>query len=170
MRNEAPHNDYLIALIIVPIVIGLLFFCGCTSVGHEKRAIPQIAKPIGEVMEFGFDPDDNELSVAVEKLLDARGIQVKLLSTPQVRQQRGDKEYTYDEVQTRYVLRVRSVDLDTCVPEGSRQMHFKISVTDFQTRKRVLVMNGEYGCRDTILKEFDKWLSSGLPHESNPSH
>ena len=121
-------------------------------------------------MEFGFDPDDNDLSVAIEKLLDARHIQVKLLSTPQVRQQHGDKEYTYDEVQTRYVLRVRSIDLDMCIPEGSRQMHFNITVTDFQNRQRVLVMKGQFGCRDTIVKEFDKWLSSGHAGEVNASH
>ena len=168
MRNEYIHNERLVALIVTLIVGGLLL-CGCTSVGHEKRAIPKIAKPIGEVVEFGFDPDDNDLSVAVEKLLDARGVRVKLLSTPQVRQQRGDKEYTYDEVQTRYVLRVRSVDLDTCVPEGSRQMHFSLSVTDFQKRQRVLVMKGEFGCRDTIVREFDKWLSTARASGVNPS-
>jgi hypothetical protein len=143
------------------LVVAGLFIYGCTSLGHEKREIPKIARPTGEIVEFGFDSDDNELSVAVENFLDKRNIQVKLLSTPQVRQQRGDKEYTYDEVQTRYVLRVRSVDLDKCVPEGSRQMHFNISVTDFQKRQRVLVMNGRFGCRDTIVNEFDKWLSTG---------
>lgn len=55
-------------------VAGLMLVCGCTSAGHEKRAVPQIAKSVGELAEVGFDPDDNELSVAVEKLLDARGI------------------------------------------------------------------------------------------------
>lgn len=135
------------------------FYCGCTSVGHEQRAIPSIAKPIGAVAEFGFDADDNQLSVAIEKLLESRGIRVKLLSTPQVSQQRGDKEYTYNEVQTRYVLRVRSVDLDKCVPEGSRQMHFNISVTDFGTRKRVYLMKGTFGCQNTIVHRFAGWLS-----------
>ena len=134
---------------------------GCSSMGHEKRAVPKIARPIGEVSEFGFDPDNNELAVAIEKLLDSRGIKVKLVSSPKVRQQRGEKEYTYDEVQTRYVLKVRSLDLDTCLPEGSRQMHFDISVVDFQKRQRVLIMSGKFGCRDTIVREFDKWLSSG---------
>jgi hypothetical protein len=169
MRNDATHNDYLVVFVFCLIVSGL-FFCGCTSAGNEKRAIPKIAKPIGEIVEFGFDPDDNELSVAIEKLLDARGIRVKLLSTPQVRQQQGEKEYTYDEVQTRYVLRVRSVDLDTCLPEGSRQMHFSISVTDFQNRERVLIMKGEFGCRDTIVREFEKWLTGGRASGVNASH
>ena len=160
MRSKFAPNEKRLVLIAI-LFVGGMFLSGCTSIGHEKRAVPKIEKPIGEVTEFGFDPDDNELSVAVEKMLEARGIRVKLLSTPQVRQQRGDKEYTFDEVQTRYVLRVRSVDLDTCVPEGSRQMHFSISVTDFQTRQRVLVMKGEFGCRNTIVREFEKWLSSG---------
>ena len=134
---------------------------GCTSMGHEKRAIPRISRPIGVVTEFGLDSDDHDLGVTLEKLLDTHGIKASLLSTPQVRAQRGDKEYTYDEVQTRYVLRVRSMDLDTCVPEGSRQMHFNLSVTDFDTRRRLLLMDGEFGCRDTILREFEKWLLGG---------
>jgi len=33
-------------------------------------------------------------------------------------------------------LRVRSTDLDRCVPEGSRQMHFNVSVLDYQERNR----------------------------------
>lgn len=137
-----------------------LIAAGCTSLGHQTRAAPQIAKPVEALVEVGFDPDDNTLSVAVEKLLDAKGIKVKLLSTPQVRQQRGDKEYTYAEVQTKYVLRVRSTDLDTCVPEGSRQMHFSITMVDFQERSRVYVQNGEYGCQDTVLRYFEEWLAA----------
>jgi len=110
-------------------------------------------------MEVALDGDDNELSVAIEKELEARGVKVRLLSTPQVRVQRGDKEYAYDEVQTRYVVRVRSVDLDRCVPEGSRQMHFNISVVDFKERSRVFLMNGEFGCKDTLVRNFGRWLS-----------
>lgn len=132
---------------------------GCTSIGHQSRAVPRIAKATPPILEVGFDPDDNELAVAVEKLLEGRGIKVRLLSTPQVRQQRGDKEYTFEEVQTRYVVRVRSEDLDTCLPEGSRQMHFHISVVDFEERSRVFLMSGEYGCQDTLLETFDDWLS-----------
>lgn len=64
-----------------------------------------------------------------------------------------------DEVQTRYVLRVRLKDLDKCVPEGSRQMHFNVSVVDFQERNRVFLMNGEFGCRDTLVRSFGRWLS-----------
>lgn len=131
----------------------------CTSLGHQTRAVPKIAKPVGPITEFGFDGDDNELSVAIEKLLDELGVRAKILSTPQVRVQRGDREYTFDEVQTRHVLRVRSEDLDKCVPEGSRQMHFNVSVVDFQERARVFLMNGEYGCKDTLVSSFGQWLS-----------
>jgi hypothetical protein len=145
---------------VLAVLLVVAVGAGCTSLGQAKRAIPAIAKPINDIVEFGFDPDDNALSVAVEQMLDARGIRVKLLFTPQVRQQRGDKEYTYDEVQTRYLLRVRSEDLDICRPEGSRQMHFNISVIDFQNRQRVLLMNGRFGCSDTLVREFGNWLSS----------
>ena len=152
----------LIRVGLLPLV-ALLILAACTSSGHERRAVPMIARSIGPIAEFGFDPDDNELAIAIEKLLEDRGVRVKLLSTPQVRQQRGDKEYTYDEVQTRFVLRVRSTDLDRCVPEGSRQMHFAVTVTDFQTRQRVFLMKGQFGCLDTLLQQFDNWLRRAEP-------
>jgi CRISPR/Cas system-associated protein Cas5 (RAMP superfamily) len=132
---------------------------GCTSLGYETRSIPKFAKSTDKIVEVGFDGDDNELSVAIEKLLEDRGVKVKILSRPKVREQRGDKEYTYDEVQTRYILRVRSVDLDTCIPEGSRQMHFNVSVVDFQERNRVFLMSDEFGCKDTLLRNFESWLT-----------
>lgn len=132
---------------------------GCTSLGHESRSIPKFEKQTGKIVEVGFDGDDNELSVAIEKLLEDREVKVKILSRPKVREQRGDKEYTYDEVQTRYVLRVRSVDLDNCMPEGSRQMHFNVSVVDFQERNRVFLMRGEFGCKGTLLRNFENWFT-----------
>ena len=131
----------------------------CTSLGHQGRAEPQIAKPVGKITEVSIDGDDRALAVAVEKMLDARGIRTMVIAAPRVRVQQGDREYTYDEVQTRYVVRVRSVDLDTCVPEGSRQMHFNLSVMDYETRSRVFLLNGEFGCRDTLLASFGNWLS-----------
>lgn len=158
MKLKRVGIGYPILLFLITAHSGV-FLCGCTSAGHERRATPAIARPIGTVSEFGFDPDDNQLSVAIEKLLESRSVRLKLLSTPQVRHQSGDKEYTYKEVQTRYVLRVRSVDLDHCVPEGSRQMHFNISVTDFAKRNRVFLMKGEFGCQDTIVQRFVNWLS-----------
>ena len=114
--------------------VGILYLaalvCGCTSLGNATRAVPKIAKATDPIVEVGLDGDDNELSVAIEKELDAMGVKVRLLSTPQVRLQRGDKEYTYEEVQTRFVVRVRSVDLDRCLPEGSRQMQFTVALSD----------------------------------------
>jgi hypothetical protein len=144
---------FLIAVVLMTFVI-----TGCTSLGNEKRSTPKVAKPANSMVEIGIDGDDNELSIAIENLLDNHGVKVKILATPQVRQIRGDKEYTYDEVQTRYVLRVRSKDLDTCLPEGSRQMHFNVSVTDFQERRRIFLMNGEFGCKDTLVRTFENWL------------
>ncbi len=131
---------------------------GCTSMGHEVRAVPKVERPTEPFAEIGIDGDDNELAIAIERVLEEHGVKASLLSTPQVRQTRGDKEYTFDEVQTRYVLRVRSTDLDRCMPEGSRQMHFNVSVTDFRERRRVFLMSGEYGCRDTLVRSFEKWL------------
>lgn len=63
----------------------LLGLTGCTSLGQETRAVPKIAKSTEPIVEVGLDGDDNELSVAIEKELDARGVKVKILSTPQVR-------------------------------------------------------------------------------------
>lgn len=154
MSNHKNISQYFLA----PLLLTTCFIAGCTSLGYETRAVPKIARPAEGIVEMGIDGDDNELAVAIENLLENHGVRVKILATPQVRQIRGDKEYTYDEVQTRYVLRVRSRDLDTCVPEGSRQMHFNVSVTDFQERKRIFLMNGEFGCKDTLLRSFESWL------------
>jgi len=132
---------------------------GCTSLGHQDRSVPQIAKPIPKISAIAIDGDDHALAVGVEKLLDARGIRAHVLAAPRVQVQQGDRTYTYDEVQSRYVVRVRSVDLDTCLPEGSRQMHFHLSVMDYQTRTRVFLLDGEFGCRDTLLTSFGNWLS-----------
>lgn len=87
---------------------------------------------------------------------------MKLLETSRVRETAGNKVYTYNEGQTRYVFRVESDDQDRCIPEGSRQMSFAITVTDYTERSRVLLMKGEHGCRDTIVNEFDKWLSRAI--------
>lgn len=151
-------------LVLGALVVAALGLTGCTSLGHEERAKPKIAKRITAVTEFGFDGDDNELSLAVQQYLEEKGMKLTLLSTPRVREWRGDKEYTYDEVQTRYVVGVRSIDLDTCIPEGSRQLsQFSIIVTDFKTRQKVLIMKGEFGCRNTLVKEFAKWFSGNIP-------
>lgn len=125
-----------------------LLLTGCTSLGQESRSTPKISQAIEPVNEFGFDSDDNELSVGIEKLLTSRGFKMRILR---------------NGVQTRYVLRVRSTDLDTCLPEGSRQMHFNVSAIDSDTGKRVLLIAGEYGCKDTIIKRVDEWLPTLSP-------
>ena len=130
----------------------------CTSLGHQARAVPKIAKPAPPLQEVALDGDDNALAIGIEQLLERRGMKVRIPSRPEVREQRGDKEYTYLEVQTRYLIRVRSDDLDTCVPEGTRQMHFTISVVDFEERSRIFLMTGDFGCQGTLLKQFEQWL------------
>ncbi len=131
---------------------------GCTSLGHGGREEPKVARPVGVIQEVGIDGDDNTLAVGVENLLESRGIKARMLSTKGVREQRGDKEYEYDESRTRYVVRVRSLDRDHCMPGGGRQMDFYISVMDLQERTRVFLMNGDHGCEDSILQKFDAWL------------
>jgi hypothetical protein len=140
------------------IVACIANLAACTSLGHEGRAKPKIAKEFEGAKEISFDADEGELSVALESYLSDIGIKPRIISAPQVRIQKGDKEYTYDEVQTRYVVRVRSTDLDICIPEGSRQMHFNISVTDFKERSRVFLMSGNFGCKNTIIRNFGNWI------------
>lgn len=128
--------------------------------GHAGREAPKIARVGDPIREIGLDADEGELSIALERLLEQHGVKVRLLGTRGVRELRGDKEYSYEEVQTRYVVRVRSTDLDKCMPEGSRQMDFYIQVTDYVERSRLFLMNGDHGCKDSILKRFEEWLSA----------
>ena len=144
------------------ITLLLLLSVSCTSLGHVSRARPQVAKHADKFSEIGFDGDDNALAVGMEKLLDSHGIKVKIISSPKVREIVANKEYEYDEIQTRYVIKVSSQDLDTCVPEGSRQMHFAVSVIDYKERNRIFLMSGQYGCMDTLLKNFEEWMSTNI--------
>src|ERR1700682_175175 len=79
---------------------------GCTSLGHSGREVPLIAKPIGHISEITLDGDDNELSIAVEKALDASGVEVHTVFAPEVRTKTADGEIRYNELKTRYVVRV----------------------------------------------------------------
>ena len=137
-------------MILIKILLagGVLVLTGCTSLGHDTRSTPQISKAIEPVKEFGFDSDNHELSIGIKDLLTSRGYKVEAL---------------HSGVQTRYVLRVRSTDLDTCIPEGSRQMHFNVSVADSVTGERVLLIANQYGCKDTIINRFDQWLAKMNP-------
>lgn len=120
----------------------LLLLANCTSLGHETRTMPKISKTIESVKEFGLDTDKNELSVGIKDLLSSRGY--KIITSG---------------LKARYSIRVRSSDLDTCVPEGSRQMHFNLTVVESTTGERVLEIVGKYGCKDTIIQRFDEWLA-----------
>lgn len=155
IQTEAVGMLYRFGRIIIP----TLWLLACTSLGQAGRAKPLIEKPVSGIHEIGFDGDDNELAVGVERLLDQAGVTVKILQTPRVRETAGNKVYIYDEVQTRYVIRVESNDGDRCIPEGSRQMSFAITVTDYEKQSRVLLMRGEHACRDTILRNFEQWLA-----------
>lgn len=126
--------------------------------GHAGREEPLIAKPIGHISEITLDGDDNELSIAIEKALEDGGIEVHTVFAPEVRDKSSEREIKYNQVSTRYVVRVASDDYDQCLPEGSRQMDFNIVVTDYQEHKRVLVMHGEHGCKNSIVERFMKWL------------
>lgn len=117
---------------------------GCTSLGQETRTTPKISKAIEPVKEFSFDADKNELSAGIRDLLASRGYSVKDFQSG---------------LKTQYLLRVRSEDLDTCIPEGSRQMHFNITVVDSVTGEKALQIADKYGCKNTIIKRFDEWLA-----------
>jgi hypothetical protein len=129
---------------------------GCTSLGHEDRAQPQIERKLptrpAEVAVVG----SGELAVAVELLLVSRGLSV--LASPVQAILDENKKVRSSETVTRYVVNVSSVDLDVCVPEGSRQMHFNISVVDLVSNERIFVMSGDYGCKDTLVRRFERWF------------
>jgi hypothetical protein len=134
----------LIKAIITGCVLGLLL-AGCTSLGYETRTIPKISKEIEPVKEFGFDADRNELSIGIKNLLLSRGYKIQ------------------DSLKTQYVIRVRSEDLDTCIPEGSRQMHFNLTVIDSVTGDKYLQIADKYGCKNTIISRFNDWLNKMNP-------
>lgn len=46
------------------------------------------------------------------------------------------------------------------MPEGSLQMQsFNVTVTNSVSDEKFLQIAGEYGCKNTILKRFDEWLT-----------
>lgn len=140
------------------VAIAALVLCGCTSLGQETRAVPLVAKPIKLTSPVTLDGDDGALALEVERQLDNLGFNVIVPTYVGVKEFSDNKEYTYTESASRFTVRVRSVDLDTCVPEGSRQMHFRVTVYDVVQRKRVYLSDGEYGCRDTIARQFTNWI------------
>jgi S1-C subfamily serine protease len=147
--------------LIRPLVLTFILPLGCTSLGHAGRAVPHVAKPSVLPPMMVVDSDDNELGVAVEKMMLSLRIQVVLM---RVVARDGMPRPGTEESKAfpRFVVRVRSTDLDTCVPEGSRQMHFHVEVTDEQSRERIFLMRGEYGCRDTLVENLSSWFRSNL--------
>ena len=136
--------------------VSLFALSGCTSIGHEQRAEPQIERKLATRPNEIAVTGSGELSTAIELLLVSRGVTVK--ASPVQVAVDGNQKVKATEITTRYVANVNSVDHDTCVPEGSRQMHFHISVVDLVNNERVFAMSGDYGCKNTIVRRFERWF------------
>lgn len=145
-----------------PSVIFLLFVClqlfvsGCTSLGHEGRTHPQIERQFSERPNEVVVTGSGELAIAVELMLVSHGIKVHA-SPIQLVHDPSSKTYE-SKTTTRYIVNVTSTDLDSCIPEGSRQMNFYISVVDLFDNNRIFGMSGDYGCKNTIVKRFERWF------------
>ena len=136
--------------------VSIIALAGCTSLGHESRAQPQIERPLPTEPNAVAVVGSGELSTALELVLVSRGVRVH--ASP-IRVQAVDGDNPGAPVLTsRYVINVNSVDLDMCVPEGSRQMHFNISVVDLVADERLFVMSGDFGCKDTLVRRFERWF------------
>lgn len=150
--RRLPRIVFLLFVSLHPFVIG------CTSLGHEGRAQPQIERQLSERPNEVAVTGSGELAIAVELMLVSHGINVHA-SPIQLIQDESSKKYDTKTI-TRYIVNVASTDLDVCIPEGSRQMHFNISVVDLVNNQRIFGMSGDYGCKDTILKRFERWFFS----------
>lgn len=141
-----------------PRVVALLFLTlqGCTSLGHEGRTEPQIERKLPTRPDIVAVTGSGELSTAIELLLVSRGVSVR--ASPVQISLDGNHKVQSSKTVVRYVANVTSVDHDMCVPEGSRQMHFHISVVDLVNNERIFAMSGDYGCKDTIVRRFDRWF------------
>lgn len=129
---------------------------GCTSLGHEARAQPQIERELTARPDVVAVVGSGELSTAIELLLVSRGVSVRASPVQVTLDERQNVRSS--ETVVRYVANVTSVDHDMCVPEGSRQMHFHISVVDLANNERVFGLSGDYGCKDTIVRRFEQWF------------
>jgi len=129
---------------------------GCTSTGHEARAQPQIERKLSTRPDSVAVVGSGELSIAIELLLVSRGIAV--YASPTQVTLGSDQKVQSSKTVARYIANVTSVDQDMCVPEGSRQMHFHISVVDLVNNQRVFAMSGDYGCKNTIVRRFEQWF------------
>lgn len=145
----------LTSLAIVAAFAGVAL-SACTSLGHEGRAQPQIERKLQARPDVVAVVGSGELAIAVELMLVSHGISVRA-SPVQVTIDENQKMRTSEAV-VRYVANVTSVDHDMCIPEGSRQMHFHISVVDLVNNERVFAMSGDYGCKNTIVQRVERWF------------
>lgn len=137
-------------------LVSTLLFTGCTSLGHEGRMQPQIDRKLPTRPDVVSVSGTGELATAIELMLVSKGISVKASPIQAISQtQQNNRPF---ETVVRYAVNATSVDHDFCMPEGSRQMHFNISVVDLVENQRVFAMNGDYGCKDTIVNRFERWF------------
>jgi S1-C subfamily serine protease len=110
---------------------------------------------------MGFDSDDNALGLAVESMLVAHRVQ---LTRMRLEMPGRFSRHMQDDLKgyPRFYLLVRSTDLDICLPEGSRQLHFHVEVMDLQANERLFLMRGEYGCKDTLVANLQDWTERNL--------
>lgn len=125
---------------------------GCTSLGHESRTKPQVELKLENKPTKVSLEGSGELMIAVELMLVSNGINV-VPSPIQIDPNTNEKK-----IVTRYTITATSTDLDVCIPEGSRQMNFTIAVNDIQENRRLFFMNGNYGCKNTIVGRFGEWF------------
>lgn len=156
IRQQERLTSPLSRLSIIFLFFFLILFTGCTSLGHEGRVQPQIERPLAVRPDVVTVSGSGELVIAIELLLVSRGINVRA-SPIQVLSDESSETLTI-EAASRYVVNVNSVDHEMCIPEGSRQMHFYVSVVDLVENQRVFAMSGDYGCKDTIVKRFERWF------------
>lgn len=149
--SNLPHVRFLGIILLLVFVLQ-----GCTSLGHEGRTEPQIERKLPTRPDVIAVNGSGELSTAIELLLVSRGVSVRA-SPVQVVFDENQKVKSSEAV-SRYVANVTSVDHDMCIPEGSRQMHFHISVVDLVNNERIFAMSGDYGCKDTIVRRFENWF------------
>ena len=151
---HSSHPPTMRPMVLIGISV-LALLSGCTSLGHESRAEPQLERKLPVRPNAVAVVGSGELATATELLLVSRG--VKVYASPVQLKVDPKTNATTSEAVTRYVVNVTSVDLDVCLPEGSRQMHFNISVVDVLTNERVFFLSGDYGCKDTLVRRFERW-------------
>lgn len=146
MFDSFLKNKYVLIILL----LGFIFISGCSSIGHEKRSVPHTKIPLNEMpREFVIYSDMGELSQSVTSLLKLRGIETHVFSV---------HKKIKSKINSRYSIKIGSTEIGPCIPEGSTQMHFSIVAIDNVENKKLLVIRGTYGCKDTIVNEFEDWL------------